>query len=117
MVQLNYTVITDWTASYDDPIQVGAGDPVTLDGQSDVWDGHKWLWAKNRDGQQGWIPDLLVSIEIPHCATEDYNAMELTCRSGQVLMGEKMMHGWVLCTNNTGQRGWVPARNLRINNT
>ncbi len=106
------SVSESWTATYPDPIEVAKGEPIELDGRTDVWDGHTWLWAKNRKGKEGWIPDSFVSNTVPKVATEDYSAMELTCQTGEALRGEKVQHGWVLCSNGIGQRGWVPERNL-----
>ena len=42
-----------WTATYSDPIQVSAGDPIKLNGREDIWDGYTWLWAENQDGKEG----------------------------------------------------------------
>jgi len=109
---VKYTVTKDWTATYLDPIQVVAGEPLELDGRRDVWDGHTWLWAKNTYGKEGWIPDCIVTSTDPKTATEDYTAMELSCQKGQFLTAEKEQHGWVFCRNDDGQRGWVPKRNL-----
>ncbi len=108
------SVIESWTATYPDPIQVVEGEPIELDGRSDVWDGHTWLWAKSRNGKEGWIPDCIVSDTDPVTATENYTAVELTCQKGETLRGEKVRHGWVFCSNRNGQRGWVPERNIRI---
>ena len=108
------SVIKSWTATYPDPIQVVEGEPIELDGRTDVWDGHTWLWAKSRNGKEGWIPDCIVSETNPVTATEDYTAMELTCHKGETLWGEKVQHGWVFCSIRNGQRGWVPERNIRI---
>lgn len=108
------TVIADWSATYPDPIQIAAGEPIELDGRRDDWDGHIWLWAKNVDGKEGWVPDCLISSATPATATEDYTAMELSCHKGQSLTAERFMHGWVFCRNSDGRRGWVPERNLRF---
>ncbi len=108
------SVIESWTATYSDPIEVLEGELIELDGRTDVWDGHTWLWAKNRNGKEGWIPDCLVSDTNPARATETYTAVELTCQKGETLKGENVLHGWVFCSNEKGQKGWVPERNLAI---
>ncbi|MHA7772157.1 SH3 domain-containing protein [Roseibium sp. M-1] len=106
------TVLEDWTATYPDSISVTAGEAIELDGRKDVWDGYTWLWAKNTAGREGWVPDCLVSSDAPVVATEDYSAMELTCKKGDVLITERILHGWAFCRNEADERGWVPARNL-----
>ncbi len=116
--KLTCTVIKDWTASYPDPIQVSAGEPLELDGQKDVWDGYTWLWAKSLNGKEGWVPDCILNTEGPITVKENYTAMELTCKKGQILTAEKKLHGWVFCKNEDGLSGWVPERNLsKINMT
>jgi SH3-like domain-containing protein len=105
-------VIADWMASYPDPIEVSAGDPITLDGREEIWDGHRWLWARNRDGKEGWIPDSLVARGETTMTAEDYTARELSCGKGQLLTVLGATHGWTFCENADGDRGWVPDRNL-----
>lgn len=107
------TVIADHDASYEDPIAFGAGDVVTLSGQTDLWDGHRWLWARAADGREGWIPDDIAEIRDGEAiALKDYDAKELTCRAGEALTGLKSTHGWTWCRNAAGDCGWVPARKL-----
>lgn len=109
-----YRVVEDWTASYRDPIRLAAGAPLTLTGRTERWEGYLWLWARCGDGREGWLPDSLV-VHGPggwH-AREAYDAMELDCRTGQVLTGTARVQGWVRCRSASGAAGWVPARNLR----
>ncbi|MEM9049836.1 MAG: SH3 domain-containing protein [Pseudomonadota bacterium] len=110
---VDWVVVQAWTASYPDPIQLAKGEPVDLDGREDVWDGHRWLWAKNRAGKAGWIPDSLIPPDPPFAALAAYDALELTCQKGELLQGLMIQHGWALCRNAGGQTGWVPMRNLR----
>ena len=108
-----FRVIESWTATYSDPITVSAGDPITLNGREDKWDGYTWLWAENQDGKEGWVPDCMVSKGDHPKATETYSAMELTCRKGQILTAERRLHGWIWCSDQNGKQGWVPERHLR----
>ena len=112
----NCSVVENWVATYSDPIQVANGETIELDGRVDVWDGHTWLWAKNLEGKEGWIPDCIVSNEAPFKATESYSAMELTCRKGQSLKALRVLHGWAWCSDENGKNGWVPERNLHMIN-
>lgn len=110
---MKFAVIEDWEAAYADPIRLGAGEPLRLTGRRDEWDGHVWLWAVSAAGLEGWIPDSSVGqgSDGPY-AKEDYTAVELTCRTGQTLIGEKETHGWVYCRAEDGCGGWVSRRNL-----
>ncbi len=108
-----YRVVADWTATYSDPITLEAGDPVSLSGRSENWDGHTWLWASNEAGKEGWIPDSLIGIiDGAAYATKAYSAIELSCRAGDIVTGHEQTHGWVLCRVEDGTTGWVPEKNL-----
>jgi len=111
---MDYVVITDWDASYADPIRVEAGARVKLTGRQEEWDGYRWLWAVSATGLEGWIPDSLITegADGP-CAREDYSAVELTCRAGDRVSGGRHVHGWVWCHTQSGHAGWVPRRHLR----
>ncbi|MEO1091518.1 MAG: SH3 domain-containing protein [Pseudomonadota bacterium] len=107
-------VTADHQASYDDPIAFAAGEPVTVTDRTDVWDGHRWLWARAADGREGWIPDDLVETRLGvSVGLKDYDARELSCRAGEPLTGLASTHGWTWCRNASGELGWVPSRNLR----
>lgn len=114
-IALRAVVISDWIASYEDPIAVSEGEPLCLTGAKDIWDGHLWLWAANPAGREGWVPDTLPrpAPEGGHVAARDYSAVELTCTTGERLGVLEESHGWLLCRNDAGRAGWVPARNLR----
>ncbi len=110
---MKFIVTEDWEASYPDPIRVAAGERIHLTGEKDLWDGHLWLWARSAAGLEGWVPDSLVGAGADGpAAREDYTAVELTCRKGQTLVGERETHGWVFCRAADGRTGWVPRRNL-----
>jgi len=93
------TVLSEWISSYPAPISFEKGDPLTLSGRRDLWDGHLWLWAIDLFGKEGWIPD-----------TSRYSAQELTCEAGQTLSVKWQTHGWSWCENTSGYAGWVPNR-------
>ena len=70
-------VIIAHVKSYADPIAAKKGDVVTLSGKTDIWDGHRWLWAAAPDGREGWVPDGLIEAASPQKANRDYSAEEL----------------------------------------
>ncbi|MEM8812103.1 MAG: SH3 domain-containing protein [Pseudomonadota bacterium] len=101
------------TRSYEDPIRLKVGDHVRLTGRVDQWQGYRWLWAIAPDGRAGWIPDdLIVAHGGQAVATEDYSALELSCRTGETVDVIRTRHGWAWCRNAVGEEGWVPLRNL-----
>ena len=113
MPSTQYLVTKAWERHYPDPIAVRAGDPLVLDGRADNWDGHRWLWAQNAAGKEGWVPDAIVSGDEPWFATQDYSAIELTVKPGQQLSGFMTMHGWAWCQDEDLARGWVPLSHLK----
>ena len=108
-----FTVKADHDASYPDPIAFKAGEDVVLTDRTDLWDGHRWVWAHAADGREGWIPDDITEVRDGRTvARSDYSAAELTCRAGETLTGLWATHGWTWCRNGAGETGWVPTRNL-----
>ena len=107
----------DHTASYADPIALRAGEPLTLSGREDVWEGHRWLWAVAVDGREGWVPDSLPRASGKgHVAAWDYAAIELTCAAGERLTLLRESHGWAWCRKGDGCEGWLPLRILAEDN-
>ena len=106
-------VRTRWEASYQDPIQFRQGDRIELTGEFDIWEGHRWVWAIAADGREGWIPDnLFTTTDGKTMAAADYSAQELSCEPGEALFGDRETHGWIWCTNERADSGWVPSRNV-----
>ena len=98
---------------YPDPIEVTTGDRLTLTGEVDIWDGHRWLWALAPDGKAGWIPDtLVVEDDNAPVARTNYSAQELPCTAGERIEILRSDHGWAWCRNAAQVEGWVPQRNL-----
>ncbi|MBT9371405.1 SH3 domain-containing protein [Rhizobium sp. CSW-27] len=109
----SWRVIADWQASYPDPIRLAKGEPLALSGRTDLWEGHLWLWARDREGREGWVPDTLVDHGSGGpVAAFDYCAMELTCRQDEVLSGGRQLNGWIWCRAAGGAEGCVPAAHL-----
>lgn len=109
-------VIVAYEACYENPIELRAGDLLTLTGKRDNWEGHVWLWAKSsRDGREGWVPDNLIVAITSDKATirSDYSAKELSCQKGQLVTRLDATHGWTLCQAGNGKLGWVPDHCLQ----
>lgn len=108
-------VVLAHVASYADPIRLLKGDAIVLSGRSDIWDGHRWLWAIAPDGREGWIPDdLPIERSGWVSADRDYSAVELSCVLDETMQVVEVHHGWVWCCNGTGAQGWVPHANLEM---
>ena len=101
-------------ASYPDAIAVAAGDSLVLTGQSEDWDGWRWLWARGPDGREGWVPDDLAGTGPDGVtrARRAFDAMELTVAAGETVTVLERTHGWVRLRNAEGAEGWAPERCL-----
>jgi len=100
-------------ASYNDPIAVARGAALVITGREDIWDGHRWLWARAPDGREGWVPDSLpAETSAGTLAAYDYNAIELSCVAGERVEVLRQSHGWAWCRKDDGSEGWLPRRLL-----
>jgi SH3-like domain-containing protein len=110
---MRYRVTKSWTTVYSDPITVNAGERLVLSGKEDMWEGHRWLWARSAAGKEGWVPDSLITAGPEGAiARSAYTAVELDCVVGDVLEAVDETHGWVMCRNPEGRAGWVPRSHL-----
>jgi hypothetical protein len=111
-------VIAEHQMSYPDPLDVHAGETVTLDGREDPWDGHpEWtyLWCINRQGKGGWVPaDLIERAGDTGTLRSDYDTRELSVAAGEIVTVERAAYGWLWCTNAQGTSGWVPASKIEL---
>lgn len=106
------TVIATHERTYPNPVRVTRGGPLFLSGETDEWDGWRWVWIAAGDCE-GWAPDdLPVRQGDGWVAARDYSAMELTVRPGQRVVALASTHGWVWCLNDDGEEGWAPERCL-----
>jgi len=105
-------VIADYHAPYADPIQVSAGDEITVDRNKET-DIAGWVWCTNRAGQSGWVPETYVAIhsDIGNML-HDYDAIELTVHVGDVLTLHQAESGFFWSTDQAGRQGWVPSTHV-----
>jgi len=104
-------VLIEYQAAYPEPFVVKAGEVLTSGDKESEWPG--WVWCTNREGESRWVPEAYLQRQGERClALRDYDAVELTVRPGQDLLATDEVSGWFWCTNQEGQRGWVPAEHL-----
>jgi hypothetical protein len=81
---------------------------LTAGEKESEWPG--WIWCTNRCGESRWVPEAYLLKQGEDCiAFRDYDATELTVRTGEDLLVGEEVSGWTWCTNQAGQSGWVPA--------
>ena len=94
---------------FDDPLVVGAGEPVEpdFDRPTDI---EGWVWCIAGDGRCGWTPrSWLVQAADGWYVDRPYNAVELTVNPGEVLEVEFEESGFCWATGEDGRSGWVPS--------
>jgi hypothetical protein len=112
-VRVKVRVIEEYQAEYPDPIQAKAGDDVVLDWENKT-DIAGWVWSTNQAGKSGWVPIAYLDIhgekgKLLH----DYSARELTVHVGEVLTVHKTESSFHFVTDENGQQGWVPTKNVK----
>jgi hypothetical protein len=105
-------VIEEYQAPYPDPIQAKADDEVVVD-LSRKTDIVGWVWCANSAGKSGWVPNVYVEInDNQGRLLKDYNAIELTIHVGDVLTVYKEESSFYWASNQAGDQGWVPIKNV-----
>ena len=99
-------ITTAYLPQYSDPIQVRAGERVTIGDADPQFPG--WKWCRARDGREGWVPAELIANDAAGVMLQDYSAQELAVASGEEVRVEDRRHGWLLVRNDRGERGWIP---------
>jgi len=107
-VQTKCRVTSAYQSPYSDPLVIRAGEELAIGEKESEWSG--WVWCTNQSGKSRWVPEKYVQRRGDTAlALRDYEATELTVSVGEELtMGEEES-GWIWCTNQKGQSGWVPA--------
>lgn len=118
-----YIVVERWTSSYPEPILLKVGQKVKLDysiiDDNPQW--QDWVWCIAADDKAGWVPVQLldkitaVSGQLSEAvATEYYSAIELDVEVGEIVSGNRTLNGWLWCSKENGDRGWLPVENVEL---
>jgi len=106
-------VIKEYQSPYTHPLVFSTGKELTVSEKEGEWGG--WVWCTNQDGNSRWVPEAYVERKgdtaVMRC---DYEATELSVTVGEELLMGKEESGWIWCTSQKGQSGWVPADNVKI---
>ena len=109
--QRTHRVIAAYEAEFPDPWRIRTGEPLAVSDKQTEWEG--WLWCTRQDGQSRWVPEIYVQRQgDAGLALYDYDATELSVHAGEELTSDREAAGWLWCTNQQGQSGWVPVENL-----
>ena len=101
-------VVSEYQSAYSEPLVISTGEQLAIGEKESDWSG--WVWCTNRDGKSRWVPEKYVERRGGACiALCDYEATELSVSVGEELTMGQEESGWIWCTNQQGQSGWVPA--------
>ena len=104
-------IVREYSIQYANPIQVVAGEKVSVEREDDEFPG--WVWCRAADGRQGWVPiELLAQPGREAIAREAYSARELAVQPGEEVVVLDSRHGWLKVRNMQGESGWIPESNV-----
>ncbi len=104
-------VKANYMSSSLDPLFVMKGESLVVAYESEEWPG--WIWCINEEGKSGWAPISYLEIKGESAvAKQEYDAMELTVRTGDELTILHEESGWCWCAFGEDEKGWVPTENL-----
>jgi hypothetical protein len=98
---------------FPDPLVFRTGDTLKISDRYSEWRG--WVWCTNDAGKSGWVPEAyLEQTGDTGVARRDYDATELSAAVGEELTVYHEESGWLWCSNQNGQNGWIPADNVEL---
>lgn len=118
-----YIVVEKWIESYENPIILKKDEKVTVDLSVKESDPEwiDWVWCIADNGMAGWVPIQILKVYETlsddlqtAVVSEDYSAYELPINKGDIVIGSRILNGWLWCkVENTNKEGWVPTRNIK----
>lgn len=111
-----FCVIEDHYSEFPDPITFKKGAILSVgeryEGPEDWAD---WVFCTISGQSGGWVPLQLLdkTSDDSAVALEDYTARELNVRKNDMLLGDRILNGWIWCTTpDQSCSGWVPQEKL-----
>lgn len=112
-----YLVIQGHTSEFPNPITFDKGTPLTVGERYEGPEGwENWIFCESPGQEGGWVPAQIIEITTGNTARarDDYTARELNVKEGELVLGERILNGWVWCEKSSGfESGWVPLGNLK----
>lgn len=114
-----YRVIGAYRSPYPRPIVFQKGEKVTIGREfTEDPDWKDWVWCEGEHGNQAWVPKQYLKIEAGGgVMSTDYNALELSVTTGETLAVYEIVNGFAMAEKQSGERGWVPLKNLQAEKT
>lgn len=114
---MKYVVIKAHKSQFPDPIIVLKGELLHVGEKyngPENWD--HWYFCTTAAKKAGWVPAQVIQWlnDKTGIALEDYSARELNVDNGEIVVGLKIMNGWLWChTDTRAKSGWVPLAHLQ----
>ena len=104
-----YQVVFAHQASCSYILKARAGEKVTISDKKE----EGWVWC-TKEALSAWIPEKYLK-QGKHIGTMlvDYDSTELTVTVGERLTLIREESGWIWCSNQNRQRGWVPLSKIK----
>lgn len=112
----HYRVIKDYKSPYPYPIVFQKGEKVKV-GQEfkEDPDWRNWIWCEGKNNKKAWAPKQYININGTNgIFNEDHNAMELSVQVGEKLVVHEIVNGFGMSEKRNRIRGWVPLKNMEI---
>lgn len=112
-----YLVASPHESEFPSPITFRKGDPLVVGEEyegSEGWD--NWFFCSTPGQEPGWVPGQVIERrgDSSGRALDDYTARELSVLEGELLIGTRILNGWVWCEKSgSTESGWVPLENLK----
>jgi len=112
-VDAHCRVIESRESGYPDPLIVSQGCEVSVGERDAAWPAFRW--CATAGGKQGWVPEDYLELRgASGVLRRAYSANELAVAVNDELQILDEVGGWYWCENAFGERGWVPALNVRL---
>jgi hypothetical protein len=110
-----FLVIESYRSPYPSPIIFHAGEQVRIRKEfTEDPEWKNWMWCEGKRGNKSWVPKQYLEMETVSRGVflTEYNALELSVRSGEVLKVHEIVNGFAMAEKSDGRLGWVPLKNL-----
>jgi hypothetical protein len=110
--------VKDYRSPYPSPIVFQKGENVKVCHEfTDDPDWKNWVWCEGKDGKRAWVPKQYLDVDgVDWVFNINYNAMELSVQIGEILVVHEIINGFGVAEKPNGTKGWVPMRNMKIEN-